>query len=121
MSKKWNIKEEVNPTETIFYVRKGKHVVGLITGQHHIEGDVDESRKIAEKIVEDKIANDYAHKNIKPGMKVFSKVNIVGGIHMDDILKIKCVYYRGNGKPILEFEEVGGKYEFNKEKFELIE
>lgn len=121
MNKRWNIKEENGLTETIFYVRKGEHVVGLITGQNHIDGDVENSRKIAERIVGDKIANEWAKKKIKPGMKIFSKVNIDGGIHMDDILKIKNVYYRGNGKPILEFKEVGGKYEFNKEKFELIE
>lgn len=121
MNNEWNIKEEVNSTETIFYVRKGEYVFGLITGQHHIEGDVNKSRKIAEIIMKDKIANDYAHKNIKPGAKIFSKVNIDGGIHMDDILKIKHIYYRGNGKPILEFEEVGGKYEFDKNKFQLIE
>lgn len=121
MSRKWSVKEEKNATETVFYIMNGDNVFGIITGQNHIDGDIESARNTANKLVESKIANDYAHKNIKPGVKIFSKVNIDGGIHMDDILKIKNVYYRGDGKPILEFEEVGGKYEFNKEKFELIE
>ena len=50
---KWNVKEENNPTETVFYIRKGKNVVGIITGQEHIEGDIEKARLRANQIIEE--------------------------------------------------------------------
>ena len=51
---KWNVKEENHPTETLFYIRKGRHVVGIIKGQNRIEGDVEKKRLRANQIVNNK-------------------------------------------------------------------
>ena len=51
---KWNVKEENHPTETVFFIRKGKNVVGIITGQEHIEGDIEKARLRANQIVNNK-------------------------------------------------------------------
>jgi hypothetical protein len=50
---KWNVKEENYPTETVFYIRKGKNVVGIITGKEHIEGDIEKARLRANQIIEE--------------------------------------------------------------------
>jgi hypothetical protein len=50
---KWNIKEENLPTETVFFIRKGKNVVGIITGKEHIEGDIEKARLRANQIIEE--------------------------------------------------------------------
>ena len=50
---KWNVKEENHPTETVFFIRKGKNVVGIITGQEHIEGDIEKARLRANQIIEE--------------------------------------------------------------------
>jgi hypothetical protein len=48
---KWNVKEENHPTETVFFIRKGKNVVGIITGQEHIEGDIEKARLRANQLI----------------------------------------------------------------------
>jgi len=50
---KWNVKEENYPTKTVFYIRKGKNVVGIITGKEHIEGDIEKARLRANQIIEE--------------------------------------------------------------------
>ena len=51
---KWNVKEENHATETVFFIRKGKNVVGIITGKEHIEGDIEKARLRANQIVNNK-------------------------------------------------------------------
>jgi hypothetical protein len=50
----WSIKEENNPTETVFYIMNGSNVFGIITGQNHIEGDIEKARSRAKKVVKNK-------------------------------------------------------------------
>ena len=51
---KWNVKEGNHPTVTLFFIRKGRNVVGIIKGQNRIEGDIEKMRLRANQIVNNK-------------------------------------------------------------------
>lgn len=54
----WSVKEVNNATETVFYVMNDKNIFGMVTGQNHIEGDIERARLRANQIVNNKNRGD---------------------------------------------------------------